>query len=236
MVEALLAAAREGVGMTSCLVRTGLQSLAAAGAVLLGGAAAHALSLPLNIEFDDGLVGNYGNVEVTEVAGGDLFFELTLETSTLGPEADFHEFYFNLPDVDNLTIASTDTVTTPYELDFDPGVSGGAGSSWVWAVNLGQGASTNGNGILQTATFTLSADTDLSEDDLLISSSTNNAGNVYVAAHIQGTDLTNAGSETVGSAVPEPATFLLGALGLAWIGGRQRFASTTRLRPPSLAS
>jgi hypothetical protein len=38
---------------------------------------------------------------------------------------------------------------------------------------------------------------------------------VFVAAHIQGTELTNRGSETVGSAVPEPTTLMLGVLGLA---------------------
>lgn len=182
---------------------------------MLAAPAARALTFDLNVQFDDELTGNFGTVEVTEVAGGDLFFEITLDTSELGAEADLHEFYFNLPDVSGLTLTSTDTVTTPYDLDFDPSVSGGAGSSFVWGVNLGSGAGDSGNGVLQTATFTLSADTDLSENDLLISSSTNDGVTVYVAAHVQGTEFTNAGSETVGSAVPEPTTFALGALGLA---------------------
>ena len=181
----------------------------------LAAPAAHALTFDLNVEFDDALTGSFGTVEVTEVAGGDLFFEITLDTSELGAEADLHEFYFNLPDVSGLSITSTDTVTTPYDLDFDPSVSGNAGSSFVWAVNLGSGAGPSGNGVLQTATFTLSADTDLSENDLLISSATNDGVTVYVAAHIQGTELTNDGSETVGSAVPEPTTLMLGVLGLA---------------------
>jgi len=197
--------------------------------------AARALTLDLDVEFDDAITGTFGTVEVTEVAGGDLFFEITLDTSELGAEADLHEFYFNLPDVSGLALTSTDTVATPYDLDFEPSVSGNAGSSFVWAVNLGSGAGPSGNGVLQTATFTLSADTDLSENDLLIASSTNDGVTVFVAAHIQGTELTNSGSETVGSTVPEPTTFLLGALGLAWAGG-QRLARTTRLRPPSFAS
>jgi hypothetical protein len=214
-------------------VRSGLL-LSAALFALLAAAAAHAISFPLNIEFDDALVGDFGNVEVTE-SGGDLSFVITVNTAELGPDADLHEFYFNLPDVAGLTISSTDTVTTPYDLDFDPSVSGGAGASFVWGVNLGSGAGANGNGVLQTVTFTLSANTDLSENDLLIPSTTNNAGNVFVAAHIQGTDLTNRGSETVGSSVPEPTTFVLGVLGLVWAGGH-RFARTTRLRPPPFAS
>jgi hypothetical protein len=204
-------------------------------AALFGATAAGAISFPLNVEFDDALVGNYGNVDVTEVSGGDLLFEITL-TGELGPDADLHEFYFNLPaTVSGLTLTSTDVVNTPYDLDFDPSVSGGAGSSFVWGVNLGNGAGPNGNGVLQTVTFTLSATGDLSENDLLISSSTNDGVEVFVAAHVQGTELTRRGSETVGSAVPEPTTFLLGALGLAFAGG-QRFARTMRLRPRSLAS
>jgi hypothetical protein len=218
----------------SCAVgRTGLLGFATLVA-LFAAAAANAISFPLNIEFDDGLTGNFGTVEVTET-GGDLFFEISLDTTELGPEADLHEFYFNLPDVSGLTLTSTDTVASPYDLDFDPSVSGSAGSSFVWGVNLGSGAGPNGNGVLQTATFTLSADTDLSENDLLISSSTNDGIEVFVAAHVQGTELTNQGGETVGSSVPEPTTFVLGVLGLAWEGG-QRFARTTRLRPRSLAS
>jgi MYXO-CTERM domain-containing protein len=182
---------------------------------MLAAPAARALTFDLNVEFDDALPGNFGTVEVTELAGGDLFFEITLDTSELGAEADLHEFYFNLPDVSGLSITSTDTVTTPYDLDFDPSVSGGAGSSFVWGVNLGSGAGPSGNGVLQTVTFTLSADTDLSENDLLISSSTSGGVTVFVAAHVQDTELTNRGSETVGSAVPEPTVVTLGVLGLA---------------------
>jgi hypothetical protein len=220
----------------SIAVRTGLLGFAIAAALLLA-AAASALSFPLNTEFDEDppVTGNFGNVEVTEVTGGDLFFEITL-TDELGPNADLHEFYFNLPNtVSGLTLSSTDVVNTPYDLDFDPSVSGNAGSDFVWAVNLGSGAGMAGNGVLKTVTFTLSANQDLSTDDLLIESSTNQNIVIYMAAHVQGTDLTNRGSETVGSLVPEPTTFLLGALGLAFAGG-QRFARATRLRPRSLAS
>ena len=202
----------------SSRVRRGwLGSLVGLAFVVAG--AAHAVSFPLDVEFDDGTTGNFGNVEVTEV-GGDLEFVITVNTAVLGAEADLHEFYFNLPDVTNVSITSTDTVTTPYDLDFDPSVSGGAGTAFIWGVNLGSGAGPNGNGVLQTVTFTLSADTDLTVDDLRIPS-VGNEVTVFLAAHVQGTDFGQGGSETVGSStVPEPATFLLGVLGLAWFAKR----------------
>ena len=203
----------------SCRVRRGWFALLV-GLAFVAAGAAHAVSFPLNVEFDGGTTADFGNVEVTEV-GGDLEFEITVNTAVLGAEADLHEFYFNLPDVTGVSITSTDTVTTPYDLDFGPSVSGGAGTSFVWGVNLGNGAGPNGNGVLQTVTFTLSADTDLTVDDLRIPSIGNEV-TVFLAAHVQGTDFPGGGgSETVGNAtVPEPATFLLGVLGLAWFARR----------------
>lgn len=189
--------------------------LAAVGALGLQAAPVAATPFPLNVEFDDGIVGTFGNVEVTEQVGGDLLFQVTLDTTELGASADLHELYFNLTDtITGVSITSSDVVNTAYELESDPSVAGGAGSSFAYGVNFGNGAGANGNGVLQTASFLLAADSDLTVDDLLISSSTSQDIEVFLAAHVQGTTLTQQGSETVGSSVPEPTTFLLGALGL----------------------
>jgi hypothetical protein len=205
---------------------------------LLGAAAAHAVSFPLDVEFDDALTGNFGNVEVTEETGGDLLFVITLNTATLGDDADLHELYFNLPSaVTGASISTTDVVNTDYELDDDVSVQGGAGAEFTYEVNFGNGAGPSGNGVLQTASFLLAADSDLTIDDLLIPSSTAGSGvTVFVAAHVQGTELTKENSETVGSSVPEPGSLGLAAIGLVWLAWRQRRAATTQLRPDLFAS
>ena len=207
---------------------------------LLGAPAAHATTFALDVEFDDGTVGNYGSVEVTEETGGDLLFQITLNPVVLGDDADLHEFYFNLPGaITGVSITSTDVVNTDYELEADPSVAGGAGSSFAYGVNFGNGAGANGNGVLQSATFLLAAGSDLAIADLLISSSTSQDVEVFFAAHVQGTTLTDQDSETVGSSVPEPAFLTLGVLGLGLAGAArraQRFATSTRLRPAPFAS
>jgi hypothetical protein len=185
---------------------------------------AAAVSFPLNVEFDDGTIGTYGNVEVTEVAG-DLQFQITLDAS-LGAGADLHELYFNLVGMETgLAISSSDVVTTAYTLLTAPPVAGGAGSSFGFGVNFGNGAGAPGNGVLQTASFVLSADGALGVSDLLLSSSTSQDIEVYLAAHVQGTSLVpGVTSETVGSLVPEPGTLslvLLGLLGLGAAGQRR---------------
>jgi hypothetical protein len=196
-----------------------LLSFVAAGALgILTAGSAGAVSFPLNVEFDDGTIGTFGNVEVTEVAG-DLLFEITLDAS-LGADRDLHELYFNLVgDPMGLSISSTDVVNTPYELLTDPPVAGGAGSSFEFGVNFGNGAGPPGNGSLQMASFLLSATGALTTDDLLLSSSTSQDIEVYLAAHVQGTSLVpGATSETVGSLVPEPGTVGLMLMGLAGLG------------------
>ena len=204
-------------------LRAGPWLLAAVGAVGLYAAPVAATPFPLNVEFDDGIFGTFGNVEVTEQAGGDLLFQITLDTTELGAGADLHELYFNLADtITGVSITSSDVVNTAYELEADPSVAGGAGSSFAYGVNFGNGAGVSGNGVLQTASFLLAADSDLTVDGLLIASSTSDGIEVFLAAHVQGTDLTQQGSETVGNSVPEPTTFLLGALGLAVAALRRR--------------
>jgi hypothetical protein len=192
--------------------------------LLLGTGTAQAFSFPLNVEFDDGLVGTYGNVEVTEV-GGDLLFQITLDPS-LGPDADLHVLYFNLVgSPSGLAISSTDVVNTAYELLVSPSVAGGAGSSFEYGVHFGNGAGPKGNGVLQSASFLLSADGPLAVADLLQSSSTSQKIEVYLATHVQGTALVKGSkSETVGSLVPEPAASALLGLGMAGllVAGRRR--------------
>jgi len=183
---------------------------------LVGANAAHATSFALDAEFDNGTVGNFGTVDVTAQAGGDLLFQITLNPAVLGAGADLHEFYFNLPSaITGASITSTDVVNTSYSLAANPPVAGGAGSSFAYGVNFGNGAGANGNGVLQSASFLLAADSDLAISDLLISSSTSGGVVVFFAAHVQGTTFTNQDSETVGSSVPEPAVLSLGGVGLA---------------------
>ena len=198
--------------------------VAALGAVSLYAAPVAAIPFALDVEFDDGTVGNYGTVDVTEVVGGDLLFQIALNPAVLGGDADLHEFYFNLPSaITGVSISSTDVVTTPYELTADPSVSGGAGSSFEYGVNFGNGAGPKGNEVLQNASFLLAADSDLAIADLLISSSTSQDLEVFFAAHVQGTTFTKKqDSETVGSSVPEPALLTLGVVGLAVAALRRR--------------
>jgi hypothetical protein len=190
---------------------------------------ASAALFDLKYEFDGTLpVQNYGTVEVIE-SGGDLDFQIKYNTTTfpLGPNADIHEFYFNLINgFTDLSISTTDTPTTPYSLlGPNPPVAGGAGASFDWGVNFGDGSGASGNGILQLANFTLlSASEDLFISDLLEPSFPNNTRSVFFAVHFQSTN-TPSGSETIG-AVPEPATMLLlgsGLIGFAVVGRRKFF-------------
>jgi hypothetical protein len=198
-----------------------LQRIALALAALTVGAApAGAVSFPLTVQLGGGGTGTYGNVEVTET-GGDLAFAVTLDPS-LGAGRDLHELYFNLADgFTGLAISSTDIVNTAYTLDADPAVSGGAGASFDWGVNFGNGSGPPGNGELTSATFVLSANEPLSVGDLLITSSTGGATPVvvYMAVHPQGS-----GISTVGAVVPEPGTAALMLLGLSGLAGATRRA------------
>jgi hypothetical protein len=187
----------------------------------LAAAPAFAVDIPLDVEFDTGVTGNYATLSVTE-SGGDLDFVISLAGTVLGASADLNEFYFNLAgSPTGVTIFDTNAPTTPYELIADPSVAGGAGATFDWGVNFGSGGGPAGNGVLQLASFSISADQDLTLDSLNVLSSTSGGIDVNFGLHVQGTN-TPAGSETVGGVIPEPSTLALLATGLAGLALARR--------------
>ena len=205
----------------ACLLRASTAPTFALLAMLAVATQATALSFVLSSEFD-GVEPDlaYATVTVTQ-NGDDLDFSVMLN-DLLGPGEDAHELYFNLIGTfTGLSITSSNAPNTAYSLDISPSVAGGAGSSFDFGVNFGNGAGPAGNGALELATFTLSADQALSPLDLLESSFANGGIEAQMALHIQGTD-TPPESETVGGVVPEPSTALLLAGSLVGLGLRGR--------------
>lgn len=142
-------------------------------------ASAMSMAFPLTVEFDEGLTGKFGSIGIEQVSGGKLKFTIEL-TSKLGPDADLHEFYFNLRDVldiDDFVVSHSRCLDSGddhfgscksyFEVEDDPSVRGGAGSDFDFAVNFGNGGSSKGNGHLKAVTFKLTAfgDGDGDEDD-----------------------------------------------------------------------
>jgi len=108
-------------------------------------------------------------------------------------------------------------------------VAGGAGSSFEYGVNFGNGAGGPGNGVLKTANFTISANEALTLASLSPTSSTSQDIVVNFAAHVQGTSfVAGSTSETVGGVVPEPSTAGLLVLGLAALASRRRGMAAKR--------
>jgi hypothetical protein len=194
--------------------------------ISLFSASASAFTFDLIYEFDAALpVQSYGTVDVTQI-NSDLDFVITADLSTLGSNADINELYFNLINgFTGLSLINTNAPNVEYEIiGPNPPVAGGAGAEFDWGVDFGQGGGPPGNGILQFATFTLTADQPLMVSDLFELSNPNNTPPVNLAVHFQGTD-TPGGSETVGAVVPIPATaWLLGAglLGLVALKGKDK--------------
>lgn len=201
-------------------------ALLALGWISMTPANASALSFTLNTELDTGATGPFASVDLTENAGT-LAFVITLDLDELGPSADLHAFYFNLTgNVTGLGISDTNSPNSPYALVASPPIAGGAGSSFDWGVSFGNGGGPPGNGRLQIAEFTLSANEHLTIEQL-IESSFASGGEIAIdmAAHVQGTSLlTGASSETIGGIVPipEPSTGLLFVAGLIGLAVQRR--------------
>ena len=170
----------------------------------IAGGSAVAAEFPLTVEFDDGMVAEFGTVMVTE-SGGALRFEVILNPLVLGIDADLHRMYFNLVGAfTGLGVRTADPVNTLYVLLTDPHVAGGAGSKFDLGVSFGNGAGPKGNGTLQAASFTLFADQPLSIEDLAPMSSTSSGIAIQLAVHVQDTSFVEGvTSETVGGLMGE---------------------------------
>jgi len=212
-----------------------IAQLGALAVLLVATTAAQAVVVDLVHEFDgnsDGIT-SFGTITILNGAPGKVDFTIAANTTNL-MGGDIHEFYFNLPfDVTGLMVlgeggASDETIGPFSIIGPNPSIAGGAGASFEWGVNFGNGGGAPGNGTLTTATFTLMADLNLSEGDFVSEMSfPNNTPPVFLAVHFQGTDIFGADSETVGGGngvtkVPEPTTLLLLGLGLAGLGFARR--------------
>jgi len=210
-------------GAAAATIGIGLGLASALGA---GGASAASTSATLSVQLGPQKTGNYGTVQVNEVSGG-LEFTITL-ASSVGKNADLHEFYFNLPDgVKGLRLTSSGcgggSCNTPFELGSGGSTSGGAGVRFDYSVDFGSGKGNKGNGALQVATFRLEANAPL---QLMPSpfdpSFTGRDLSVIFAAHVPGIQHVAAGiGATSATIIPEPATAVLfgaGLLGIAWVG------------------
>ncbi len=201
------------------------------------GARCLADTIDLRHEFDGHSDGSvvYGTVTLTQNGNGVDFSIVAKSAALLG--GDIHEFYFNLPELigaNTLSISNSGGVSDHSIssnaftlLGENPSVVGGAGASFDAGVNFGNGGGPPGNGMLTTATFTLSAPGGLTVADFLSeTSSSSSSPDVHLAVHFQSADVFGAGSETIGgsAAIPEPATGLVLGLGLlaGWAGLSRR--------------
>lgn len=175
-------------------------------------------------EFDGDSPGgttSFGTVGLTQ-NGGFVDFEIIANTTNL-VGGDIHQFYFNLPDtidINSLVVSNSDGVSNLPIMDFttlglNPAVVGGAGATFDTGISFGSGGGPPGNGILTTATFSLTATGGLLVSDLLSEFSFPiNSPEVFVAVHFQSADVFGNGSETVGggTVIPEPNSLLVIAI------------------------
>ena len=116
-------------------------------------------------------------------------------------------------------ITTNDTVRRDYTIEADPNVNGGAGSSFDFGVNFGNGAGPPGNGTLSSVDFTVFADQALTLAPLAeLSQAKGGMIDLHLLLHVQGTSLVpGANSEAVGGTLvylPEPSSGVLLSLGL----------------------
>lgn len=184
--------------------------------------------IPLTDAFATGLgIGDYGNVTLTEV-GGKVQFDIILDTSSLGSDADIFLVYFNTVDQKvGLNIASsTPSGSLSYSFNnsdefykadgdgyFDGVVDFGSGTPWY-----------------NSASFSLGADSHLNIDDFLVGSVGGEKGSFQLAIHVQST-ATTSGSEFIGgNAVPIPgAVWLLGSGIICIAGVRRKYRGRSNL-------
>ena len=186
-------------------------------------------------EFDGDSPGgttSFGTVELTQ-NGGFIDFEIIDNTTNL-VGGDIHQFYFNLPDaidISSLIVSNSGGVSNLAIMNFTtmgagPPVAGGTGASFDTGISFGNGGGPPGNGLLTTATFSLTATGGLLVSDLLSEfSSPNNTPDVLVAVHFQSADVFGNGSETVGggTVIPEPnSVAVIVIMGMALLQRRSR--------------
>jgi hypothetical protein len=207
-----------------------------AASIWIHGRPAHAdFLIDLVYEFDGNSPAgttSFGTVELTQ---NGLFVDVEIIANTTNLDGgDIHEFYFNLPDgidIGSLVVSGSGGVSNLPIMDFstlgvNPPVAGGAGASFDTGINFGNGAGPPGNGLLTTATFSLTADGGLLISDFLSEFSfPNNTPPVLVAVHFQSADVFGAGSETVGgpAVIPEPSSlFVISLIGISLFQRRTR--------------
>jgi hypothetical protein len=194
-------------------------------ALLLPAATAQAVVIDLIYELDGDSLGStsFGTIAIS---GTESHVDITITANTANLRGgDIHELYFNVPDgVTPLLVSgseggSSNRVIGSFErIGPDPSILGGAGASFDWGINFGNGGGPPGNGTLTTASFQL---TGVMVADLLSETSiTNNTPPLLMAVHFQDADVFGNGSETVGGGfrVAEPGTLLLLGAGLLGLG------------------
>ncbi|MEE3329885.1 MAG: PEP-CTERM sorting domain-containing protein [Myxococcota bacterium] len=208
----------------------------AAAVALLASGSSSALQASLDLELYEGMTGTFATVDITEDAGA-LDFTITLDSS-LGEDRDLQTFYFNFvgDPPDGLLLTTTDDPQTPYTLLEGPHVYGavntlpGTEGHFDYGVAFGSGPSNWGNGTLQTASFSLMAESPLQISDLFESTAViEGTADVQLALRAQSTDIveglgasSSSFSVVGGNIVPEPSSGLMASLGLVGLALRRR--------------
>jgi len=211
--------------------------------VCLASGSSTALQATLDLDLYDGTTGPFATVDIAENAGA-LDFTITLDAS-LGEERDLQTFYFNFVNEapEGFSLTTADDPLRPYKLKSNGHVYGARGTApgaeghFDYRITFGYGSSPGGNGILQTASFSLIADDPLQISDLFESTAVmEGAADIQLALRAQSTGIieglnsANAPFTVLGgNIVPEPSTGLMASLGLVGLALRRR--SSLRVVP-----